>query len=195
VRVLEDERSALAAEIEHQRSALRILTIEDQARDDGRVGEAEMTLRNLVRHASDLDRRLAASRDRLDHIADDEQTDPQAHLRHKHRPEPPLARRAQLVELWSAVSAGVLIASVGVLVVLAPAGWPLWVLLALAATLVIEAFAQHHLVRLLLNATIGLALVTALVLIKDFWQAVIVVGLLAFLVMLVVQNLGELRRA
>lgn len=38
-------------------------------------------------------------------------------------------------------------------------------------------------------------MVTALVLIKDFWQAVLVVGLLAFLVMLVVQNLAEPRRS
>jgi hypothetical protein len=59
---------------------------------------------------------------------------------------------------------------------------------------VVEAAAQRRLIRGLLNVTIVLAIATALVLVKDYWQAVIVVALLAFLVSLVVQDLDELRR-
>lgn len=201
VELLEDERIALNEQIDQQRSAVRRLALEQRphaearTRGDEQLGAAELELHALARRASDLDERLRASRMKLEQVARSEHSDPRAHLRHKQRPEAPIAGRARLVELWSAISGGLLIATLGALVVLAPAGWPLWVLLALGAALVIEATAQHHLVRLLLNATIALAIVTLLVLAKDFWQVSIIAALLGFLAMLVVQNLDELRRA
>jgi hypothetical protein len=202
VEQLEHERAALGVEIEQRRSALRRLALQQQALDavrgggdrDGALALAERELHELAARDSDLDERLEASRAYLRQLAEGDPGDPQAHIRHRHRPEPPLAGRAWVIEVWGALSGAVLLASLGFLVVLSPAGWPLWVLLVLGASMVIDAAAQRQLTRLLLNATIGLAIVTALILAKDFWQAVIIVALLGFVVALVVQNLEELRR-
>jgi hypothetical protein len=199
IELLEDEQSVAAAEIEDRRAAARRLALEqaphrvERGHDDQLLTRAELELRSLVEHASDLDERLRACRRQLEQLTRGEPTDPQAHILHKHRPEAPLAGRAGLVEFWSAISAGVLIATLGVLVVLAPAGWPWWVLVAICAALTIDAIAQHHLVQLLLNATVVLAVISTLVLLKEFWQPVIIVGLVAFLITLAVQNLDELR--
>ena len=200
LRGLESDRAALGARIEAQRTVLRRLALEPAR--SGRAGEpgaaaqraAEQGLRDLVREASDLDERLAAGRVRLARLSAGDPGDPQAHLRHIHRPEPAVPERARLVELWSALSAGVLIAALGALIVLAPAGWPLAIVAVFGGVVVVEAAAQRRLIRVLLNVTIVLAIATALVLVKDYWQAVIVFALLAFLVSLVVQNLDELRR-
>jgi hypothetical protein len=193
VQNLESERTTLQDQIDEKRQQLRWLALEAATADDLRVSTAEAELHELAHQASQIDERLSATRAKLDQ-PDNVESDPQAHVRRKHRPEPPLTERARVVEFWSAISAGGPIASVGVLIVLAPAGWPLWVLLALGVTLVIEAATQHRLVHLLLNATIALAIITLLVLVKEFWQVVLVAALLGFLLMLVLQNLSELRR-
>jgi hypothetical protein len=200
VRQLADEQAALRAQVDEQRSAVRRLALEQQAlgaahaRGDERLGTAELELHELARRESELEERLAASRAHLARLVKGDPGDPQAHLHHKHRPEAPLSARAWLVELWSALSAGVLIAALGGLVVLAPAGWPLWVLLVVGVSILIEAAAQHKLIRALLNVTIILAIATLLILIKDFWQLVIIVSLLGFLITMVIQNLREMGR-
>ena len=198
VQLLEDERSVAAAEIEDRRSALRRLALEqpphrvEHGEDDERLTSVEAELRGLVAHASDLDERLRACRRELERLAAGETTDPQAHIRHRHRPGSApgesgatggVAERGQRggVDRDARRPGG------------HGAGRPWWVLVAICAALTIDAVAQHHLVQLLLNATIVLAVISVLVLLVEFWQPVIIVALLAFLVMLVVQNLEELR--
>jgi hypothetical protein len=211
---LEQERVTLAEQIDRQRSGMRSLALEQRAleaahadarrdeelqgphraRREDELEAGERELHELTARASALDERLEASRAYQRRLADGERDDPQAHIRHKHRPEPPLGARAWLIDVWAALSGAVLLATLGALVVVAPAGWPLWALLVLGAALLIEAAAQHRLIQTLLNATIALAIVTALIVAKDFWQLVVIAALIGLLVMLMVQNLAELRR-
>lgn len=199
---LEAERVELGRQIEQKRAALRELTLQQQAlrleanpdRDDDGVETAETGLRELVAHDQELAERLGASRAYLRQLAAGDPGDPQAHIHHKHRPEPPLPKRARLIEVWGAISGGLLVAILGALVVLAPAGWPLWALLVLVGAMMIDAAAQHQLIGMLLNVTIALAVVSGVLLLKEFWQTVIVALLVAFLITLVLQNLDELRR-
>ncbi|MBV9357466.1 MAG: hypothetical protein JO023_18290 [Chloroflexi bacterium] len=199
---LETERAELGREIDRRRSALRELTLQQQALglggesdpEDDALQSAEAAVHQLVARDQELSERVVASRAFLRQLAAGQPGDPRAHIRHEHRPEPPLPAQARLIEVWGAISGGLLLAVLGGLVVLAPAGWPLWALLVLCGAVLIDAAAQHQLVGMLLNVTIVLAIVTALLLVKEFWQAVIIVLLLVLLVTLVVQNLDELRR-
>jgi hypothetical protein len=199
---LEQERVALVNLLDQQRSALRRLALEQEAIDQAHAGAggdrrlelAERELHELTARASLLDERLVASRAYLQQLVAGERDDPQAHIRHKHRPEPPLDSRAWLIDVWGALSGAVLLAALGGLVVVAPAGWPLWALLVLAAAILIEATAQRRLIQALLNATIVLAVVTAVILAKDFWQVLVIAVVVGALLVLMVQNLAELRR-
>ena len=198
---LETERQALAAQIAERRSSLRGLSLQRLAlescvptRADTELSTAEAELHALAQRDSELAEHLLAARRYAQRLAHGEGDDPRAHIVHRHEPEPPLPGRALVVEVWAAISGVALIATLGMVLVFAPAGWPLWLACALGAMFLVEAAAQHQLVRVLLNLVIVLAIVAALILIKDFWQVAVIVGLTAVLLPLLIQNLSELRR-
>ncbi|MBV9172047.1 MAG: hypothetical protein JOZ81_18385, partial [Chloroflexi bacterium] len=199
---LEQQRAALAEQIDLERSSVRGLALQQQALDaadasageDGLLEAAERELHGLLARASMLDERLLALRSHQQRLGQGESVDPQAHIRHRHRPEPALGARARLIDIWGALSGALLILALCAIWVVAPAGWPLWAVAVVSVAFLIEAMVQRRLVGALLNVAIALAMVTAVILIKDFWQTLLIVVLIGLLVLLIVQNLAELRR-
>ncbi|HIP70202.1 MAG TPA: hypothetical protein EYH05_02260, partial [Anaerolineae bacterium] len=128
---LKEEESKVAQEIKAQREALRLQALEvealqqaDYVRDLHK--EEEEALRKQQKQLQALEaRRVAlsetcrASKDFLQRIEQGDWGDPQAHIRHLHHPEPPVSAQAGVVELWAALSGGLLLlALVAILIVL-----------------------------------------------------------------------------
>jgi hypothetical protein len=183
-------RLELEVQALHAASPLRALR-------DGRTRELarrEDELNALVSRRVEVAETLAACRSYRDRLETGDMGDPQAHIRHKHGPEPPdTVRRGRLAELWAALSTSALLL-IGVFLLWTRLAQPvLAVALVIVSVVVVESILNRRIDRLLLNVTIALATVTVLVLIYEFfWQ--ISLGLVAALALLLLRdNLRELR--
>jgi hypothetical protein len=86
----------------------------------------------------------------------------------------------------------VLLLALTAMLYLHPVRWPLWVLLIGFTFALIEETVRGRLVRFLLNVTIFLGVLTALVLALEFWWLLLIGGLVAVVLLSVIGNLREL---
>lgn len=162
-----------------------------RARD---LEQRERDVSALALRRVEIEEALAACRAHLARLRSGDRGDPQAHVHHKHAPEPPgEIRRGRIAEFWAAASTGVLLL-LGLALFATNAADPVVsVLLVVGAVLLVESILTRRLARMLLNVTIVLAVLASLVLLYEyFWQVCIVaVGALALL--LIVENVREVR--
>jgi hypothetical protein len=205
-----ESRQAALRELEHeiagQRHDLRQIELEVRAlkeieshsrlyrRRQEQLGEGVQELDQLYQRRAEITESLHASRLYLSQIENNSWGDPQAHIRHKHRPEPPLGRQSYIIDLWAAVSSGLLLVSFALLLVFDLANWIFWVIGVLVMFVAIESTLQGRLANLLLNLTIALAVVTAVILMVEFFWMLVLIVILAISRQLIVDNLRELRR-
>jgi hypothetical protein len=204
---LEDERTvvraeagALAADLPGRTEQLGSLRgVAGLGRDEDERAAAvqadEVRLAALRTRDVELTRVLAAGESRLGALRAGDRDDPRAHLRHAAEPEPPSqVRRRAFGEAWAALSVGTLIVLLAIVVWLRilPAVVALPVLL--AGYLAVEAFFDHSVGVLLLRIAMVLAIVAAIILAVTFVRELVLIGLLALGLLLIADNLGELRR-
>ena len=138
---------------------------------------------------------IAAGRDRLAALRAGHLDDPRLHLRHASEPEPPsVARRRAFGEAWAALSVGLLIAALAVVVwfrILPP---PWRSSCSSASYLAIESFFDRNIMELVLRITVILAMISVLILAVTYMRELFLAGLLALGVILVLDSLGEVRR-
>ena len=159
------------------------------------LAEGEANLGALRHQAEELDGAIAAAERRVADMEAGILEDPRAHLRHASEPEPPArtARRAY-GETWAALSVGILVVALAVIV------WfrilpPLLALVVLFGSyLAIEAFFSRAVQGLVLRIAMGLAIITALILTGEFLREIVLAGLLLLGLMLILDNVGEVRR-
>jgi len=119
---------------------------------------------------------------------------PRAHLHRAHAPSPELdLRLGGLAEAFSAISIGSLMIGIVLLIMFARQ----YLLIGLAAMvgfiLFVEAGFRRQLARLINSLSVGLAIISSLVLLFEFFWQVVVVSVLALGVFLIWENLRELR--
>jgi hypothetical protein len=173
-----------AAGLEHYAAERAAALHEDEARLAGlRTRDVELT------------RVLAAGQARLVALRAGVRDDPRGHLRHAAEPEPPShARRRAFGEAWAALSVGALVILLAVVIWLRilPAVVALPVLL--AGYLAVEAFFDRSIGILLLRIAMVLAIVAAIILAVTFLRELVLLGLLGLGLLLIADNIGELRR-
>jgi hypothetical protein len=120
--------------------------------------------------------------------------DPRAHLRHVVHPQDPSAiRRSRVLDVWAAVSVALAFGFFGAVLVLYPQSWWLGLLVIVAAYVAIEAVVRRRFLELLLQVTIILAIVGALILLRTYFPYGIALVLLAVGVLILRDNVRELR--
>jgi len=157
-----------------------------------KLAAGELELRRLRARAASIQDQLTATRRERGRIAAGDMGDPQAHLTHPHRPVPPeTMRQGLIIEVWSAISAAV------VLLVTASLVWfnfvPWWgaLLIALAGYIFIESAMRRHLTLLSNRLVLILAFIT-LVLVAWHWRTELVVaGVVGLAIFLLVDNVRE----
>jgi hypothetical protein len=156
-------------------------------------GEARLAA--LRGEAVQLGTAIAAGGRRLESLRAGHLDDPRSHLRHASEPEPPVeTRRRRLAEAWAALSVGILITALAVIVwfrILPPV---LAIVVLLGTYLAIEAFFRRDVRVLVLRISMALALISAVILAVTFLRELVLAGLLGLGVLLIADNLGELRR-
>jgi hypothetical protein len=158
------------------------------------LSKAQTELQVCATRAQGLAESEDACRQLLARIEAGDWGDPQAHLRHQHRPELPLPRQSRLLDFWGAVSGALLMAVLLLLIIYAPANWYVWIVVAVLVSLAVEAWLRRRLAQYLLNVTIFLALVTTAVLLVAFWRIALVLAVLVLAFVMTRDNLRELRQ-
>ena len=157
--------------------------------------EGEERLTSLRTRDVEIGTAISASRDRLASLQAGYRDDPRIHLHHASEPEPPSVTRSRAFgEAWAALSVGILIAALAVIVwfrILPP---PIAIVVLLGSYLAIESFFDRNIMELVLRITVVLAILSALVLAVAYLRELFLAGLLALGLLLVIDNLGEVRR-
>ena len=206
IATLEADRAATAAEADARAvdvrrafASLPVRTAETEAetgptREELALRVAESELATLRARDATLADELEAARAALAHAEAGEAGDPRAHLRHDHRPQPPEEQQyGRLVEFWSAISAGVLVIVLAVLLYLELV--PIWgaVLLTVGGYVALEAAFRRRLVQLVLRLTLLLAIIGAIVLGIAYLPLIIVAAIAGVALLAIVDNVRELR--
>jgi hypothetical protein len=162
-----------------------------QRADELTRGEAELA-RLRAREAAIADTTAAMDRE-LRSIEAGAAGDPQAHLHQPHRPVPPEETRYNVVvELWSAVSIGVLLLFVAAATFFRLLPWWGALLVGIAGYVLIEAALRRRLSILLLRLVLVLAVVTAVLLIFDFRMELVVAAIAALALIVAADNVREI---
>ena len=154
----------------------------------------QRALQALSARRNELDESQAACRAYLGRLKQGDLGDPQAHVRGKHRPEPPVPRQTMAIQWWAALSAGLLMLALVALIGLAPSYWPFWLVLIGVVFAGIERAIRGRLSNYLLTVTIVLAVITGLLLIKDFLREILMLGIVALALLTIRENLQDLRK-
>src|SRR4029453_12476444 len=150
----------------------------------------EAKLASLRARDVELTRVIAAGNDRPDAIRGGATDDPGGHLHHAAQPEPPSSvRRRALGEAWAALSVGLLIVLLAVVVWLRILPPVVAIPVVLGGYLAIEAFFDRSIGILLLRIAMFLAIISAIILVVTFIREIVLFGLAALGLLLIVDNL------
>jgi len=203
---LNNKETTLEQKIEDTRERLRALALEVNAQShfetsgghekglQKRVGALENELKELQLERVQLVETQRAGKAQLAKIKLGDVGDPRAHLKHVELPAPAPDKQARIAEFWAAMSAGLLLLSLVGLLVFQPVQWLLGILIVLFLFGGIDAALRGYLSRYLLNATIILAFLTTLVLLKEFWRLALIISVAAIVFGMIRANLGEVRK-
>jgi hypothetical protein len=156
---------------------------------------SELKLSGLRTQATELSAAIAAGHHRLERLEAGQLDDPRGHLRHAAEPQPPAeARRRAYGEAWAALSVGLLIVALAVIVwfrILPPVTA---IVVLLGSYIAIESFFDRNVGELLLRITVVLAIISTIILIGQYLREILLAGLFGLGLLLIVDNLGEVRR-
>jgi hypothetical protein len=163
-------------------------------RAEGERAATVAELTDLRRQAEDLRVAIAdtgAERERVDR---GEPGDPRAHLQFvAHPQDPALIKRSRLLDIWSAVGIAAAMVLLGGLLFFDVSWWWIGLAAMLAGYVVIEALVRRRLLTLLLNVTVLLAVIAALILIGSHLLEGVAIVLLAIGALLLRDNVREVR--
>jgi len=187
------ELPKLDAEVAAIRTAAGVEHYRDERTTELHAGEARLT--HLRTQEVELDAVIAAGRDRLAFLEAGDQDDPRSHLHHAAVPEPPsVTRRRAFGEAWAALSVGLLIAALAVIVWFKILPAPLAIVVLFGSYLAIESFFDRNVVELVLKITVVLAILSSLILAVTYMRELFLICLLGLGILLIVDNIGEIRR-
>ena len=208
IETLEAERAAVIAEADTISAVLPGMGIEVRAlagtsgveayreRRTLEVKASETHLAALRSSSAELKAAIAAARAFLVRYDAGYRGDPRSHLSHAAVPElPDTTNRRVFAETWAALSVGVLVLALAVilwfrLLPIAPT-----ILLLVIGYLAIESFAQRRVETLLLRITVILAAIASILLAFHYLRELLLVGLGALGLFILVDNTGEILRA
>jgi hypothetical protein len=204
---LEAEHAAARTDIESLEASLPLLEAEVAAIreapgvDKYRTARAEELRADEARLAAartrsvELETSVAAGQRRLVALRAGIVDDPRAHLHHAAVPEPPVVtKRRALAETWAALSVGLLVASLAIIIwfrILSPV---VAIVVLFGFYLAIESFFRKDVRRLILQISMALAMITVVILAVTYIRELVLIGLGALGVLLILDNVGELRR-
>jgi hypothetical protein len=163
------------------------------ARRSAELHEGEAKLATLRTASGELHAAVTASEGWLERWDSGWRGDPRGHLSHAAIPEPPdTTRRRVFAETWAALSVGVLVIALAVILWFHLLPWGGALALLILGYLAIESFAQRRFELLLLRVTVLLAAVSTLLLAWAWGRELVLGGLAVLGVLILLDNVREL---
>ncbi len=200
-----DEKLAAGyEEIARERENLRILALDVEAlraaehfsgvysARDKELQAYQVAFQTLVRRQVELSETRSALVDYQERVQVGNLGPPAAHIRHAHRPTPPVEHH-RVLEFWAAISGALALLAFGYLLIYRP---PFWFLLIIAVGLafgLIDALARGRIDRYLTGLTVALAIIASIILFIEFWQIALIAPLILLVLFMLRDNLRELR--
>jgi hypothetical protein len=208
IATLEGERAAIVAEADELATTLPGIGVEVRAlgetsgvegyraRRAAELKAGEARLASLRASSAELKAAIAAAHGFLERYDAGWRGDPRAHLSHAAVPEPPsTTRRRVFAETWAALSVGVLVLALALILWFRLLPIPATIALLVVGYLGIESFAQRRVETLLLRIAVILASVSAILLAFHYLRELLLLGLAALGVFILLDNAGEIARA
>lgn len=159
------------------------------------LASAERELAVARAHRADVSDAIGASRAELARLEAGDPGDPRAHLHHVMRPVPHVdTRYGILVELWSAVSVSIMLIAIAALIWLRLVPWWGALLIGMIGYALTEAALRRQFTRLVLRATLLLAIIGAAVLAWEFRLQAVLVGIFGIAILILWDNVREVVR-
>lgn len=155
------------------------------------LAREQATLQGLARQRMEIDETLAALRGLLARRQAGDWGPPDAHLKHPHAPEPPLPPWSRALDVWAAISGAALALVLVATFTLDAVRWYIWLPVVLGLLLGVEAALSRRLAAFLVNVTVGLAAVTAVILLLNYWRWALVGAVLLLVWTIARDNLRE----
>jgi hypothetical protein len=114
-----------------------------------------------------------------------------AHIQHAHHPEPPLSPQRRAIEVWAALSGALALFAIGMVLIFRPENWFTLILLIVFAFGAIESFIRRRLSGYLTTISIILAVIASIILLVEFWQWIILAGLIVVVLFMIRDNMRE----
>jgi cation transport ATPase len=150
-------------------------------------------VKNLRKEYSENEALLQGLTQRLERMKADVKDEPRAHVHHLAVPVRAMrVRYGRAAETWAAISLSLMLFAIAALIFFAPAF--IWAGLVIIMILFVlaESILRGAFIETMTRITLFLALVSALILFIHFWDAILVIGLVALGVFLMLQRLREL---
>ena len=201
---VDEKLTALEKEIAREREDLRILALDVEAlraaehfsgvysARDKELQAHQVEFQALVRQQVELIETRSALVEYQERVRVGNLGPPAAHIRHAHRPTPPVEQHPVL-EFWAAISGALALLAFGYLLIYRPSSWILWVIVVAVAFGLIDALARGRIDRYLTGLTVALAIITAVILFIEFWQIALISPLILLVLFMLRDNLRELR--
>ncbi|MCC6617945.1 MAG: hypothetical protein IT341_02770 [Chloroflexi bacterium] len=196
VRLRQEELARSIAELELQTAEIGAeggpASGRASSRDDG-VDALRTQLAEQYAERADGVLRLSTIQQRLERQAAGIVEAPDAHIRRMAVPDPPgNARFGRALELWAAVSIGLLLLALVAILVFDPAYGVVIALVVIGAFVLIESILQRGVIDLIVLVTRILALLAAAVVAVTFWQALVIGVAIAAGLFVIRENVSEL---
>ncbi len=159
------------------------------------LAAAERELAAARAHRADVTDAIGASRAELARLEVGDMGDPRSHLHHMMRPVPPeVTRYGVVVELWSAVSVGIMLLLIVGLTWSRMVPWWGALLIGVVGYALIEAALRRRFTQLVLRATLLLAVIGAAVLLWEFRLQAVLLGIVGVALLILADNIREVAR-
>lgn len=200
---LATQQTELAAQIETQRELTRSLELELSSlrqtaylddlvkRRQADLNEATTALHALNQRLVDAEETHEAASHALARLRAGDLGAPRAHIQRVHAPHPPIGAQGRFTLLWAAISGGLLLLTIVALIFFRPPTWPVWLAGIVLIFGAVEAATRQSLSLYLYGVTILLALLTAAILLYEFWFVSIVLTVVGLVVLMIRDNLRE----
>lgn len=179
----------IALDVQALRSAEHLSKIHEIRQ--AKLEQEQEKLQEMQKEHTQAIRLRRALRLRLEKIEEGDWGVPDAHIQHAHHPEPPLSPQRRAIEVWAALSGALALLAIGVVLIFRPENWLTLVLLIVVAFGAIESFLRRQLSGYLTTISVILAVIAGIILFVEFWQWIILAGLVVVVLFMMRDNLRE----
>ncbi len=189
IEVEREKLRVLALDVESLRAAEHFSVLYEKREKE--LQAHQLAFQALVARQLELEETRVALREYRERVEMGDLGPPAAHIRHAHHPVKAVEHH-RVLEFWAAISGGVTLMAFGYLLIYRPSNWLLLAIVVAVVFGLIDSLARGRVDRYLVNITVLLAVINAVILLFEFWQIALILPLALLVIFMLRDNIREL---